>query len=78
MIHMVQNAGIVQALCSTPGSKDSSGFSHIAPLYVVLIFTSPELDLGVPKFVCIRHVVIKEGAVVYFHLLQRRPCNKLR
>lgn len=74
----MQNAGIVQALCNTPGSKDSSGFSHIAPLYAVLIFTSCELDLGVPKFACIRHVVIKEGAVVYFHLLERRRCNKLK
>lgn len=74
-IHVVQNAEIEQALCSKSGFKDSTEFSHIAPLYAVLIFPGPKLDPGVPKSVCIRHVV-KEGAVVYFSLLGRRPCNK--
>lgn len=72
---MVQNAGIVPALCNTSGSKDSAGFSHFAPLYAVLILMSPELDLGVPKSLHISHVV-KEGAAVYFYLLERRLCNK--
>lgn len=73
-IHMVQNAGIVQALCNIPGSKDSVGFSHIAPLYAVLIFTSSELNLGVFKFIFIRHVV-KEVGVVCFHVLEKSPCK---
>lgn len=66
MIHVVQNAGIVQVLYNTPGSKDSAEFKHIAPLYTVFIFTSPELDFCVPKFVCVRHV-LKVILFVYFH-----------
>lgn len=57
MVHMVQNAGTAQALYSIPGSKDRAEFSHTASLYAVLIFISPELDLCMPKFVCIRHIL---------------------
>lgn len=57
MIHVVQNAGIVQALYNIPGSQDRAAFNHTAPLYAVLIFPSPELDLCVPKVVCRMHVL---------------------
>lgn len=42
--------------------------------YAVLIFPSPELNLGVLKFIFIRHVV-KEVGVVCFHVLEKSPCK---
>lgn len=44
MIHVVQNAGIVQVLCNTPGSEDSAEFKYMALLYAVLIFFLPVLS----------------------------------
>ena len=36
---------------------------HMAPLCTVLIFTTSELDLGEPKFVCIRCIL--KGTLLY-------------
>lgn len=66
MVHMIQNAGTVQALYGIPGSKDRAEFNHTASLYAVLIFISPKLDLCMPKFACIRHIL--KGMLLYIFI----------
>lgn len=71
MIHVVQNAGIVQVLCNTPGSKDSAEFKYTAPSYAVLIFYQYRVGFLCAQ-ICLCKACSRRDAIVYFH--QREDC----